>query len=414
MIDTCAENQNLISIEQALAKIRSRIIPITATEQLTLKHALGRILSAPVYSPINLPSATNSAMDGYAFSSADLMPMQSFALTLAGTSWAGLPYDKPLKTAECIRIFTGAVLPEGADSVILQEQVQCEGKRIIFPQNCKVKENVRHIGTDIKQNSGLLAAHKKLTANDIGLLAAAGIYSVSVHRKLTVAFISTGDELSAIGQPLQAGQIYDSNRYSLNALLNDSTINAVDLGVIGDDKKMLEETLSAASKTHDAIVSTGGASVGDADYIKEVLASCGDVGFWKIAIKPGKPLAFGNINRCYFFGLPGNPASVITTFHKIVSPALRLLAGASTAKKPLQLSAVCTSSLTKAKGRQEYQRGILSQKKSGELLVKSAGKQDSNMLGTMSRANCYIVLAVDCSGVDANQKVIVEPFDVLI
>ena len=415
MIDSCSiKNQGLISIEQALKKIEATVIPIQAGERVILKSALGRILATEVYSSINIPADKNSAMDGYAFSSQDIFPDQSFSLTLVGTSWAGKPYDKALKKGQCIRIFTGAVVPVNADSVIMQEHIQCEGNTILFPETTRAKENIRPIGSDIKKDEMLLAAKTKVTANNIGLLASAGIYDVAVKRKLNIAFLSTGDELIAIGQALKAGQIYDSNRYTLSALLSDNNLNANDLGVIADNKKILKETLYAASKTYDVIISTGGASVGEADYIHEILKALGDVSFWKIAIKPGKPLAFGKINNSYFFGLPGNPVSVISTFHKIVYPALLLLSGKTSAKKNLQITAICTSHLKKMKGRQEYQRGILTQQESGEFVVRSAGKQGSNIMSAMSVANCYIVLPIDCEDVAVGEKVRVEPFDVFI
>ena len=415
MIDACSiETGGLISIEHALQQIAGTVVPINTCERVVLKSALGRVLSASVYASINIPPDQNSAMDGYAFSSTDILPNQPFSLSLAGTSWAGAPYSEILKPGECIRIFTGGVIPEGADSVIMQEHIQADNTLIIFPESTQPHKHIRDIGCDTREDALLLSANKKLTAIDIGLLASAGIYDVQVYRKLNIAFLSTGDELSPIGQMLQPGQIYDSNRYALNALLDDNTINITDLGVIGDDKSALEESLVAASKTHDVLISTGGASVGDADYIKEILDKCGEVSFWKIAIKPGKPLAFGKINHCYFWGLPGNPVSVITTFQKIVSPALRQLSGEQSAKKTLQIQATCRTALNKSQGRQEYQRGILTQDKSGEFFVASAGKQDSNIMSALSAANCYMVLAVECNGVAVGEKVTVEPFALLI
>ena len=414
MIDPCSiEENSLISIEQALQKIQQSIIPVNGCERVVLKHALGRILSAPVHSAINIPADKNSAMDGYAFNSKDIKPGHSFILSLAGTSWAGKPYEGSLKQGECIRVFTGAVVPDDADSIIMQEHIEKKDLNIIFPDTTRAKKFIRSVGCDIKKNTELLSAPKKLSAIDIGLIAAAGIYDLAVKRKLNIAFLSTGDELCAIGQTLKQGQVYDSNRYTLSGLLNDNNFNVSDLGVVADDKQQLEKILRSAAQTHDVIITTGGASVGEADYIKEILDKCGNVGFWKIAIKPGKPLAFGQIEDCYFFGLPGNPVSVIATFHKIVEPALQYLSGI-TLKKPISITATCTDSLTKDKGRQEYQRGILTQTKTAEFFVKSAGKQGSNIMSAMSRANCYIVLASDSEGISAGQKVIVEPFDTKI
>lgn len=414
MTDSCSiEAAGLISIEQALEKIKQLVLPIDDNERVVLKKALGRVLAKPVTSPINIPPERNSAMDGYAFSSSDIDKNQTFTLILAGTSWAGRPYDKAITSGECVRIYTGAIVPKGADSVIMQEHISKNGKHIFFPAKTITNQYIRDAGSDIAIQTELISAQKKITAIDIGLIGSAGIYDVVVKRKINIAFFSTGDELCSIGQELLPGQVYDSNRYSLNALLSDNNCHINDMGVVVDDKQCLEKTLLSAAKAHDVIITTGGASVGDADYIQEVLSNCGHVGFWKIAIKPGKPLAFGKIKNSYFFGLPGNPVSVITTFHKIVIPALQYLSGAS-AKKTIQIKAICTTNLKKEKGRQEYQRGILSQHDSGEFHVKSAGKQGSNNMSALSNANCYIVLPVHSKGVCSGQEVIVEPFDTYI
>lgn len=414
MKDVCSLNAGgLLSVEAALTQIKNSLSPVNGSEKVSLKNALGRVLAVPVIAAINLPSDRNSAMDGYAFASSDINPEQAFSLTLVGTSWAGRPFTGELQTGECVRIFTGAVIPEHADSVIMQEQVTVVENTITFPANCRPFQNVREIGEDVKQHSLLLDSAKKLRAADLGLLAAAGVAEVEVQRKLKIAFFSTGDELVPLGQALFSGQIYDSNRYILHGLLTDPCFEVTDMGVIADDKVLLEQTLVIAAENADVIITTGGASVGEADYIQEILAECGEVSFWKIAMKPGKPLAFGKIGQCSFFGLPGNPIAVLATFDKIVKPALQQLSG-EPALKPLQLKAVCQSKLKKAAGRQEYQRGILTQSEAGEFIVESAGRQGSNILSTMSRANCYIVLPSECCGVQTGDEVIVEPFESLI
>ena len=352
-------------------------------------------------------------MDGYALSSKDIDSKQPFILALAGTSWAGKPFQGSLKAGQCVRIFTGAVVPDGADTVVIQEQVKADGKTIAFPANTAPYQNIRHAGEDIKQGSLLCPAHKKLTAADLGLLAAGGIVNVPVIRKLNIAFFSTGDELVGLGHPLEHGKIYDSNRYALAGLLSDRCYNVVDKGVIPDDKQLLEDTLKQAAGNYDAIITTGGASVGDADYIKEILESCGEIKFWKIAIKPGKPLAFGNIGQCYFFGLPGNPVSVIVTFQQIVAPALRQLSG-MLENKLLRLLATCTTALKKAPGRQEFQRGILTQDAGGNFFVESTGSQGSNIISSMSLSNCYIILSVECKGVSSGEQVWVAPYSIFL
>jgi len=259
----------------------------------------------------------------------------------------------------------------------------------------------------------LCAESKKLTSIDLALLAAAGICDVPVKRCIRIAFFSTGDELTPIGQRLEPGKIYDSNRYCLSGLLMDPCFSITDMGIIPDDKELLEKYLRNAATEYDAIISTGGASVGEADHIKELLDQCGEVNFWKLAIKPGKPLAFGKIGQTYFFGLPGNPVSVIVTYQQIVAPALRLLAGARH-QKPLRLKATCTVHLKKKTGRQEFQRGVLTQDDNGDLFVTSSGKQGSHILSSMSLSNCYIVLPSECDGVEPGESVIVEPFTVWI
>jgi molybdopterin molybdotransferase len=277
-------------------------------------------------------------------------------------------------------------VPAAADSVIMQEQVQADGHNIHFPAHTASGKNIREIGEDIKQGGLLLTHPKKLTAIDLGLLASAGIAELSVKRPVKIAFFSTGDELTALVQPLESGKIYDSNRYLLSGLLADPNYQITDLGVIADNKQLLEECVVAAAKQHDVIISTGGASVGDADYVKEILEHCGEIDFWKIAIKPGKPLAFGKIGDCYFFGLPGNPVAVVVTFQHIIAPALKQLSGAPTST-PLQLTATCTTALKKSP---------------------SSGRQGSNILSSMSRANCYIILATECAGIVPGDKVRVQ------
>jgi len=414
MIDLCSrESKLLLSIDDALDRIKIAVSPINSTEKLALKNALGRVLAEPVYSPINIPHDRNAAMDGYAFASRDMAEGQAFTLSLAGTSWAGRPFQGQMQAGQCVRIFTGAVVPEQADSVIMQEHVQVQGQVIHFPADTRAQQNVRKIGEDVKQGACLMAEPKKLTAVDLGLLASAGIDEVTVKRQLKIAYFSTGDELTALGEALEPGKIYDSNRAMLGGLLLDPAYSVTDLGVIPDNKQLLEDSFIEASLNYDVIITTGGASVGEADYVKEILQSCGEVNFWKIGIKPGKPLAFGKIGQCWFFGLPGNPVAVVVTFDQIVAPALRQLSGVPSFKA-LRFNATCTSALKKSPGRQEYQRGILSQNENGEFLVASAGRQGSHILSSMSQSNCYIVLAEACKGVQAGDKVIVEPFSLLI
>ncbi|MDD5215460.1 MAG: molybdopterin molybdotransferase MoeA [Methylococcales bacterium] len=406
-LESCVttEKKPLLTVEQAKQRIHETILPLVETEIVPLKNAFGRVLAKTVFSPINLPIARNAAMDGYAFAS----DMFTEKLTCIGVSWAGKPFAGELKTGECVRIFTGAVLPINADSVVMQEHVMVDGSQIIFPSDTKLKKNVREIGEDVKISDVLCEAGKTLSAIDLGLLASAGVENVAVIRQVKIAYFSTGDELVGLGEPLEIGKIYDSNRYSLHGLLQNPCYDIFDGGVIADDKALLKNTLLQAAKNFDVIITTGGASVGEADFVKEVLDECGEVNFWKIAMKPGKPLAFGKIGGCYFFGLPGNPVAVTTTFDVIVKPALARLSGANFAE-PFEFLAICASELKKSRGRQEFQRGILTQTKTGELHVISTGNQGSHILSTASRANCYIVLPPDCAGVQQGEMVSVILF----
>ncbi|MGR9115797.1 MAG: molybdopterin molybdotransferase MoeA, partial [Gammaproteobacteria bacterium] len=312
---------------------------------------------------------------------------------------------------QCIRIFTGAIVPNELDTVVMQEQVTKDRGQILFPPGISAHQHVRAAGEDLVKGIALLDAPKKLNPADIGLLGSAGIYQLEVKRRLKIAFFSTGDELVAIGQPIAPGQIYDSNRYMLKSLLADESVTAVDMGVIPDDKKKLQQALVAASENHDVIITTGGASVGEADFVKEILQTCGHISFWKLAVKPGKPLAFGTLGQAYFFGLPGNPVSVITAFQQVVKPALEQLSGAPPVK-PLTVQAVCLDDLKKSPGRQEFMRGVLTQTNNGEFRVKSAGRQGSHILSSLSRANCYIVLPASNGGVKSGDTVSVEPFGI--
>ena len=410
MADLCSVNETkLLSLDEALRLLRDQIQSINAIETVNLNQAFGRILARAPLAPMALPQHRNSAMDGYAIASTDINDKHPFSLTLSGSSWAGRPFTGTLQPGQCLRIFTGAVVPEGLDTVVMQEQVNSENGLIHFQAGISPHQNVRQPGEDIAKGDRLIDAPKRLNVADIGLLASAGIYDVAVKRRLNIAFFSTGDELNSIGLPLAPGKIYDSNRYLLKALLNDEAFSAVDMGVIPDDKTELHNALAIASESHDVIITTGGASVGEADFINEVLQASGQVTFWKLAIKPGKPLAFGTIGQSYFFGLPGNPVSVIATFHQIVKPALAQLVGIPPVK-PLQIKAVCLDALKKSPGRQEFMRGILTQSCDGEFQVKSAGRQASHILSAMSRANCYIVLPTLNEGVNRGDTVTVEPF----
>lgn len=345
-----------LSVEQARLRILAHADPVTGTERVAIRQGLARVLSDDVISPINVPPRTNSAMDGYAVQGADLPAEGEVSLRIIGESYAGTPYGGPLGSGEAVRIMTGGVMPMGSDSVVIQEQVVATGDVLRVGSGHRTGQNVRATGEDLAEGEVALCAGRLLTPADLGLLASLGFAEIGVRRRPRVAFLSTGDELRGIGTPLDEGQIYDSNRYTLYAMLSRMGVDLLDLGVVGDDKGALEETLTAAAGDADVVISTGGVSVGEADFTREILARLGQVGFWKIAMKPGRPLAFGQLGSTLFFGLPGNPVAVMVTFHQFVRPALLRLAGAETPDQFARLTAVCSERLRKRAGRAEFTR----------------------------------------------------------
>jgi molybdopterin molybdotransferase len=349
-------------------------------------------------------------MDGYAIASASLQ--QDKALKVIGQALAGVPFDGQLQAGQALRIMTGAMLPDGADTVIMQEDVQREGDQIRIQGQHKTGANVRQIGEDITAGAVVLAAGKTLGAAELGLLASLGIAEISVRRRLRVASFSTGDELCSIGEPLQPGQIYDSNRYALYGLLHEMGVEHIDMGVIRDDRQAIRQAFQDAASIADVVITSGGVSVGDADFVKQTIDELGKVDFWKIRMKPGKPLAFGRLGNSVFFGLPGNPVSSMATFYQIVQPSLRHMQGQSP-KPALTLQVRCSTALKKSPGRADYQRGILEMNAQGELSVRSTGHQGSHILSSMSLANCFIVLPDEAGSLAAGEMVTVQPMQLL-
>jgi molybdopterin molybdotransferase len=414
MTTVCDLNASaLLPLTAAQEQLRSRITALTDTEHLPLSAALGRVLARPQFTPIDLPPQRNAAMDGYAFAAADCPVNQPTRLAIAGTSWAGNPFIDALPPQHCVRIFTGAVVPEGADSVIPQELVQASTTAIQLAANPPLRKHIRAAGSDLPQNSSLIANAKRLTAIDIGLLASAGIASVPVVRKVKIGLLSTGDELAPPSQPLASGQIYDSNRSLLQALLHDSGFDVTDYGIIPDQAEALKQAFGQAAAEQDLLISSGGASVGDADYVQQTLQLQGEVHFWQLAIKPGKPFTFGRLANCWVMGLPGNPVAVWVTFLRLVDTALRQLQGLP-AQQPLQLLAQCVEDLRKSPGRQDFQRGIFWQASPGQFQVKAVGAQESHQLGAASLANCFMVLPAASGDIAAGETVIIEPFSVYL
>ena len=402
-----------LSADAALEQIKSGAVRIKGIEKIAIREALNRILAEDIRSHINVPTGTNSAMDGYAVNSGDIPSSGNVELHVSGTAWAGKPYDGKLTAGSCVRIMTGAIMPDGADTVIIQEDVQVTGSGIIIDGATGKGDNVRQAGEDIAAGDLILSRGRRLNPADIGLIASLGIAEVCVVRRLRVAFFSTGDELRSIGETLSDGAIYDSNRYTLYGMLERMGADIIDMGVIKDDRDALEEAFSIAAANADVLITSGGVSVGEADYIKEILAKLGQVDFWKVAIKPGRPLAFGQVGNALFFGLPGNPVSVMVTFYEFVQPALRKMIGEDDAGV-LSLKARCDSKLKKRPGRVEYQRGILQRDEDGDLVVVKTGAQGSGILRSMSQANCFIILPIASSGVKPGEFVDIQPFSGLV
>lgn len=408
--DSCAapENPSVLRVNAAREAILAKLPVLQSLQKLALRDTLGRVLAEDIISPFNVPPYANSAMDGYALASTDLEKLPA-TLRCVGQAFAGQPFAGSVQPGECIRIMTGAIVPDGCDTVIMQEQAEVDGDNIYFSGEHRRGDNVRLAGEDIAQGQVVFSKGRRINAADLGLLASLGRSEVSVLRKLRVAFFSTGDELKSIGESLKPGDIYDSNRYTLFAMLQKLGIDMLDMGVIKDDPEALRQALQAASDNADVVITSGGVSVGDADYIKALLAELGQVNFWKIAMKPGRPLAFGQIANTPFFGLPGNPVSVMVTFYQFVLPALQKMAG-ETQTAPLLLQATAAAPIRKRPGRFEFQRGILKSSADGQLQVCMTGEQGSGILSSMSHANCFILLDENCAGINAGERVTVQPF----
>jgi molybdopterin molybdotransferase len=409
--DCCADGHTgpALPLADALTRILAEVKPVGEAETLAVRNALGRILLADVVSGIDVPSHTNSAMDGYALSGDDLAASDEVRLAVIGTAAAGQPFDGEVTTGQCVRIMTGATIPRGTDSVVMQENVTREGDTAIIPAGQKAGLHVRQAGEDIAAGAIALHAGTRLLPAELGLLASLGIGEVSVRRRPRVAFFSTGDELRSVGEALGPGQIYDSNRYTIYGMLTRLGVETIDMGVVRDERDAVERALAEAASKADAVITSGGVSVGDADYVAETLERMGSVGFWKVAMKPGRPLAFGHVNDALFFGLPGNPVSVMATFYQLVRPALLALSGSPEPAEPLIITALAAEPLRKKPGRREFQRGVLVRDEDGRLLVHS-GSQGSGILSSMSKANCFIVLPEDAGPVAAGDEVTVQPF----
>jgi len=402
----------LISLEEARDKMLAQISPLSDVETIAITAAAGRITAEAVISPIDVPPFANSAMDGYALREADFNCDRP--LPVAGKAFAGAPYQGEWPAGSCIRIMTGAPIPPGASAVVMQEQTESSDAGVRFLAAVQSGQNIRLAGEDIQQGASVLAAGIKLGAAELPLLASLGISQVKVLRKLRVAIFSTGDELQPVGTPLAAGQIYDTNRFAVHLMLDTLGCEVFDLGIIKDDPAALRAAFEQADTQADVVISSGGVSVGEADYTKQMLDELGEVGFWKLAMKPGKPFAFGRLKNSWFCGLPGNPVSAAVTFYQLVQPLLARLTGQQADSLPAKMRARTTERLKKSPGRLDFQRGVFSRNGAGELEVRSTGHQGSHVFSSFSQANCFIVLERERDTVQPGEWVEIEPFNALL
>jgi molybdopterin molybdotransferase len=409
---------NALPVAQAQEFIARLVPKVEAVEMLALRSALGRVLARDIVSPIDVPTHDNSAMDGYALRGAELSADAPTRLAVAGTGLAGQQFEGAVPPGHCVRIMTGAVMPAGLDAVVPQEFTTLEDNLVVVPPNVvRAGDNRRLAGEDLARGEAALNAGRILRPADLGLLASLGLAEVPVFRRLRVAFFSTGDELRSIGEPLDAGCVYDSNRYTLWGMLQRLGVELLDLGVVRDQPAALEAAFRQAAESADAVITSGGVSVGEADYTKRIMAELGEVLFWKIAMRPGRPMAIGRIESnghpAILFGLPGNPVAVMVTFYAFVRDALLAMSGAAVEPLPL-LRAASTQAIRKKPGRTEYQRGIVTRGADGRLQVAITGSQGSGILRSMSVANGLVLLHHAQGNVAAGEPVDVLPFDGLV
>lgn len=405
-------NTGLIPLDEALKTMLAHLSPVDEQERLPLAAAAGRITATAVVSPVQVPPFNNSAMDGYAVRLADVA--SAAPLPVAGKVFAGSAWQGEWPAASCIRIMTGAPLPPGAEAVVMQEETEETDKGIRFTAPVVAGQNIRLAGDDIRQGDEVLTAGVRLGAAALPLLASLGIADVAVLRQLRVALFSTGDELKLPGEPLADGQIYDTNRLTVSLMLKQLGCTVIDLGIIRDDPSALRAAFIQADAEADVVISTGGVSVGEADYTKAMLEELGEITFWKLAIKPGKPFAFGRLTNSWFCGLPGNPVSAAATFYQLVQPLLAKLAGQQGPALPPRQRVRAATPLKKTPGRLDFQRGILRQASNGEAEVHTTGPQGSHVFSSFSAANCFIVLERERGDVAAGEWVEVEPFNALL
>lgn len=402
----------MLTLEQALEKMLTALPYPTQRQTLAIHQAANHICAKDVISPINVPSFDNSAMDGYAVRLADLA--QSMTLSVAGKSFAGNPFSGDWSPKSAVRIMTGAMIPEGTDAVVMQEDVTVnEDGTVTFSTLPKLNQNIRRVGEDVKKGDIVLTQGSLLNSVSLPLLASLGITEVEVFPRLKVAVLSTGDELVPVGQPLGQGQIYDTNRFAVKLMLEKLHCDVIDFGILPDNQEQFEKAFVEAQSQADLVITSGGVSVGEADFTKNVLEKLGTVNFWKLAIKPGKPFAFGKLENAWFCGLPGNPVSALVTFYQLVQPVIAKLSGAYY-QRPMQLPAVAKTNMKKGVGRLDFQRGFYHVNEQGQIEVEPVGFQGSHLFSAFVKANCFIVLEQERGNVSAGEIVTIEPFNHLL
>ncbi|HHX8453644.1 TPA: bifunctional molybdopterin-guanine dinucleotide biosynthesis adaptor protein MobB/molybdopterin molybdotransferase MoeA [Vibrio diabolicus] len=395
-----------LSVVQGQEKILSLVNTVSEIEACKIENAYGRILAEHIISPVNVPQYTNSAMDGYAIRSDDI---ERDSYQVVAEVMAGHAYDQPLEVGQAVKIMTGAPTPLNGDTVVMREQASQEGDKVTFNSaNIKAGQNVRQAGEDLVIGSDVFTAGTRLASPEMGMIASLGFGEANVFRKLKVAVFSTGDEVQAPGTEQKANSIYDSNRFTIMGMLEKLGCEILDFGILEDNEQLMIEALENASAQADVVMTSGGVSVGDADYIKLALDKLGQIDFWRINMRPGRPLAFGQINNKPFFGLPGNPVAVMVSFINFVEPALRKMQGEQ-GWKPLKVNAIATENLRSRQGRTEFSRGIYKLDNTGRLTVRTTGKQGSGILRSMSEANCLIEISPAIDTVKAEESVTIIP-----
>lgn len=409
--DPSANPEAMLPVDESISRILSQVKCVQDKENVAIDRATSRILAQALTSPINVPQQTNSAMDGYAVAATSLESGQP--LKVVGQVFAGQKFNGVVQAGETVEIMTGAPMPEGTDTILIKEACTVDNNLLTFIGPVKPGQHVRMAGEDIKQGQVALTSGCLIRPQEQGYIASLGAVEVEVFRKVKVAIFSTGDEVIAQGEELPENSIYDTNRFTLKGMLERLGCEVIDFGIIEDTKEAMCLCLRDASSQADVVISSGGVSMGKADYIKNALQEVGEINFWKIAMRPGRPLAFGKVSDTPFFGLPGNPVAVMVTFSQFVQPALRKIMGQKE-WSPIRIVATAEECLKSRLHRTDYSRGVYSINDQGQLMVRSTGAQGSGILSSMVQANCFIEIGEEYADIAAGQQVLIQPFSDLI